>query len=73
MFEYHPISAKDQARLHQFGTRSLQASSLDICCTREASGKEILVADVEELNKFGRVRHPCSETPCEGGSDAEKR
>ena len=23
--------------------------------------------------KFGRVRHPCSETPCEGGSDAEER
>ena len=41
LVEFHPISAKDQNRLHQFGLeRSYQASSFDMCM-REAFGKEI--------------------------------
>ena len=39
MIEYHPTSAKDQARLHQL-KGSFRESSLDMRCMR-GSGKEI--------------------------------
>ena len=42
MIEYHPISAKDQSRLHQFGKRCYQEFSLDMHCSRVECGKEIL-------------------------------
>ena len=52
MIGRHAISAKDLLRLHQFGKkRFLVASSLVMCCLRVESGKEILVADIEELEK----------------------
>ena len=34
-------------------------------------GDEV-VADIEELGKFGRVRSPCSKAPCKGNSNPEK-
>ena len=42
MVEYHPISAKDQSRLHQFGGKILPGIFLGyVVCTGE-SGKETL-------------------------------
>ena len=40
MVEYHPISAKDLSRLHQFGATILQEYSTVMYYTREESGKE---------------------------------
>ena len=38
LVEYHPITAKDQSRIHQFGKFYLDCSS-DTLCTREEFGK----------------------------------
>ena len=40
--EYHPISAKDQSRLHQFGAKVYQECFSVTHCTWEESGKETL-------------------------------
>ena len=46
MIEYHPISAKDLSRLHQFGKKVLPG-------TRVGLWKgDILVADIEELEQM---------------------
>ena len=42
MVEYHPISSKDQSRLHQFGPKVLPGIFSDMHCTRGESGKETL-------------------------------
>ena len=42
MVEYHPISAKDISRLHQFGPKVLPGIFL---------GGDIMVADIEELDQ----------------------
>ena len=42
MFEYHPISAKDQSKLHHFDKKVLLEYSSDMHCSREEFGKEIL-------------------------------
>ena len=39
--EYHPITAKDQSRIHQFGRKCHLGYSLDMHCMREAFGREI--------------------------------
>ena len=48
--EYHPITAKDQSRIHQFGRKVLPG--LFLGCALYAGGiwkGDILVADIEEL------------------------
>ena len=57
MVEYHPVSAKDQSRLRQFGKKVLPGTYLGRIWTGY-----IFVADIEELGKFRPVRNPCSET-----------
>ena len=50
LVEYHPISAKDQSRIHQFGKKVLPG--LFIGCALYAGGiwkGDIMVADIEEL------------------------
>ena len=42
MVEYHPVSAKDLSRLHQFGPKVLPSIFLGMYCMREESGKETL-------------------------------
>ena len=50
LVEYHPITAKDQSRIHQFGKKVLPGLSLDTLCTRVNFWKgDVLVADIEEL------------------------
>ena len=51
--EYHPISAKDLSRLHQFGKQVL--SDIFLGCALHAGRiwkGDILVADIEELEKM---------------------
>ena len=53
MVEYHPISAKDESRLHQFGPKVLPGIFLG--CAFDAGGiwkRDLLVADIKELEKM---------------------
>ena len=52
MVEYHPISAKDLSRLHEFGPKMCQVKSLAMRCTREESGKETPWSQIEELEEM---------------------
>ena len=53
MAEYHPISAKDLSRLHQFGPTVLPGVFLRYALNAEGIWKgDILVADIEELEQM---------------------
>ena len=53
MVEYHPISAKDLSRLHQFGKKVLPGIFLGyVLCAGGSWKGDILVADIEELEKM---------------------
>ena len=50
LVEYHPIIAKDQSRIHQFGKKvSHWDCSSDTLCTRVNLKNYVLVVDLEEL------------------------
>ena len=50
LVEYHPITAKDQSRIHQFGKKVLPGLFLGYALYAEAIWKgDVLVADLEEL------------------------
>ena len=54
MVEYHPISSRDQSRLHQSGKKVLPGIFLGYALFAEKLGKgDIRVADVEELGNLG--------------------
>ena len=46
--EYHPIAAKHQARLHQFGKKALPGIFVGCAPHAGEAGKETYLADVEE-------------------------
>ena len=52
MVEYHPISPKDQARIHQFGKKLLPGIFLGYELIAGGILKDILMADLEELRKL---------------------
>ena len=53
MVEYHPISAKDQSRLHQFGAKVLPGIFLGHALDAGGIWKgDIMVADIEELEEM---------------------
>ena len=73
MVGYHPNSVNDQSRLHEFGKKVLPGIFFGYALYTGGIWKgDVMVADVEELDKFGRVRHPCSKTQCQRGPHAEK-
>ena len=50
MVEYHPISAKDQSRIHQFGKKVLPGLFLGYAlCAGGIWKGDVLIADLEEL------------------------
>ena len=54
MIEYHPISAKDLSRIHQFGKKVLPGMFLGYALYAGGIWKgDILVADLEELENLG--------------------
>ena len=60
MVEYYPISARDQSRLGQSGKKVFSGICLGygLIAVRFWKG-DILIADIEDLGKFGRDRiHP---------------
>ena len=53
MVEYHPKSAEDLSRLHQFGSKVLPSIFLGYALGAERIWKgDILVADIEELEQI---------------------
>ena len=53
MVEYHPISAKDQSRLHQFGAKVLPGKFLGYVLYAGKFWKgAIMVADIEEMEEM---------------------
>ena len=53
MLEYHPISAKDQSRLHQFGAKVLPGIFLGYAQNAGGIWKgDIMVADIGELEEM---------------------
>ena len=53
MVEYHPISAKDLSRLHQFGPNVLPGIFLEYVLSAAGIWKgDIMVADIEELEEM---------------------
>ena len=54
MVEYHPISAKDISRLHQFGSKVLPGTFLGFALHAGGIWKgDIVFADTEELEEMG--------------------
>ena len=50
LVDYHPITAKDQSRIHQFGKKVLPGLFLGYASDAVRTWKgEVLVADLEEL------------------------
>ena len=49
LVEYHPITAKDQSRIHQFGKKVFLDCSSDTSTRREIWKGHVLIADLEEL------------------------
>ena len=53
MVEYHPFSAKDMLRLHQFGPKVLPSIFLGyVLCARGIWKGDIMIADIEELEEM---------------------
>ena len=75
LVEYHPITAKDQSRIHQFGKKVLPGLFLGYALY--AGGiwvGDVLVADLEELGDDGRIGNLLKKTQCErGGISRRKR
>ena len=53
LVKYHPVSAKDQSRIHQFGKKVLHGLFLEYALYAERLWKgDVLVADIEELERM---------------------
>ena len=53
MVEYHPISAKDQSRLHQFGAKVLPGIFLGYALYAGGIWKgDIMIADIKDLEEM---------------------
>ena len=74
MVEYHPISVRDQSRLHQFGRKGLLGIFLgyDVIAGGIWKG-DILTADLEDLEKFASIRNLSSKNQREGSIDITKK
>ena len=75
MVEYHPISAKDISRLHQFGPEVLPGIFLGYVLSAGGIWKgDVMAADIEELiGADGRVWTPRQEAQCKGSVNADER
>ena len=66
MVEYHPSSPKDQS-IHQFGTKVLPGIVLGYELIAGGIWKgDILIADLEDLVKFGCIRYLSSKNQSKG-------
>ena len=73
MVEYLPTSAKDISRLHQFGPKVLPGIFLGYVLYAGGIWKgDILVADIEVLERMDASENPRWETQCKGSVHARK-
>ena len=74
LVEYHPISAKDQSRIHQFGKKVLPGLFLGYALYAGWIWKgDILVADLEELETMDASEMYSKKTQCERGDISQKK
>ena len=74
LVEYHPITAKDQSRLHQFGKKVLPGLFLGYALYAGRIWKgDVLVADLEELENDGSIRNLLEKTQCERGDISQRK
>ena len=74
LVEYHPITAKDQSRIHQFGKKVLPGLFLGYALYAGRIWKgDVLVADLEELETMDASEIYSKKTQCERGDISPKR
>ena len=71
---YHPITAKDQSRIHQFGKKVLPGLFLGYALYAGEIWKvDVLIADLEELETMDASEIYSKKTQCEGGDISQTR
>ena len=74
LVEYHPITAKDQSRIHQFGKKVLPGLFLGYALYAGGIWKgDVLIADLEELETMDASEIYSKRTQCERGDISPKR
>ena len=74
LVEYHPITAKDQSRINQFGKKVLPGLFLGYALYAGGIWKgDVLIADLEELETMGRIGNLLEKTQSERGDISQKR
>ena len=74
LVEYHPFTAKDQSRIHQFGKKVLPGLFLGYALYAGEIWKgDVLVADLEELQNDGHIVNLLKKTQCEGGDISQRK
>ena len=73
LVEYHPITAKDQSRIHQFGKKVSSVLFLGYVLYAGRIWKgDILVVDLEELEKVDASEIYAKKTQCERGDNVQE-
>ena len=74
LVEYHPIPAKDQSRIHQFGKKVLPGLFLGYALYAGGIWKgDVLIADLEELETMDASEIYSKKTQCERGDISQTR
>ena len=74
LVEYHPITAKDQSRIHQFGKKVLPGLFLGYALYAGRIWKgDVLIADLEELETMDASEIYSRKTQCERGDISQTR
>ena len=73
LVEYHPITAKDQSRIHQFGKKVLPGLFLGYALYAGGIWKgDVRVADLEELETMEASEIYSKKTQCEGSNISQR-
>ena len=74
LYEYYPISAKNQSRIHQFGKKVLPGLFLGYALYAGVIWKvDVLIADLEELETMDASEIYSKKTQCERGDTSQTR
>ena len=74
LVEYHPITAKDQSRIHQFGKKVLPGLFLGYALYAGGIWKgDVLIADLEELETMDASEIYSKKTQCERGDISQRK
>ena len=74
LVEYHPFTAKDQSRIHQFRKKVLPGLFLGYALYAGGIWKgDVLIADLEELETMDASKIYSKKTRCERGDISQKK